>query len=345
MTIWKRIQLKLHRLFHWEYWPVWIVYLPCFLIYPFYATRARSFLFFVAANPSMDNGGAFLTSKKKVYDLFAPQLVPATLLVNEPTDVEGCEAWLAKHQIDYPLIAKPDFGLRGDGLKVIKSQAGLTNFFSTLKQAYIIQEYVEFENELGIFLVRQPDDSLKITSIVEREFMSVRGEGTKTLEELILETPRYAMQYDLMKERFPDTFDKVVPKGMVHYFDRIGNHSKGTKFKNGNYLITPELTQVMTEAMDTIKDFNYGRLDIKYASIEELSAGINYKILELNGAFSEPAHIYDPEYSLFKAWRDLLAHFKALFRVSQIGITKGVRPPSFMKGLQLINQQLKMKFS
>ena len=344
MNGWKRFRLKLHRLFHWEYWPVWIVYLPCFLIYPFYATRARSFLFFVAANPSMDNGGAFLTSKKKVYDLFSQELVPATLLVGAPKDFESCKTWLAEHKIDFPLIAKPDFGLRGDGLKVIKSATALSDFFSTLKQAYLIQEYVEFENELGIFLVRQPDDSLKITSIVEREFMSVRGEGTKTLEELILETPRYAMQYDLMKERFPDTFYDLVPTGVVHYFDRIGNHSKGTKFKNGNYLITPELTQVMTEAMDTIEDFNYGRLDIKYASIEDLSKGLNYKILELNGAFSEPAHIYDPEYSLFSAWRDLLAHFKALFRVSQKGITQGVRPPSFVKGIQLINQQLKMKF-
>ena len=65
MNGWRKFKLWLHKVGHWEYWPVWIVYLPCFLIYPIYAIRSRSFLFFTAANPGMDNGGAYLVSKKK----------------------------------------------------------------------------------------------------------------------------------------------------------------------------------------------------------------------------------------------------------------------------------------
>jgi hypothetical protein len=33
--------------------------------------------------------------------------------------------------------------------------------------------------------------------------------------------------------------------------------------------------------------------------IEELEQGINFSIVELNGAASEPTHIYDPKHSLF----------------------------------------------
>jgi hypothetical protein len=36
-----------------------------------------------------------------------------------------------------------------------------------------------------------------------------------------------------------------------------------------------------------------------YNTVEELEQGINFSIVELNGAASEPTHIYDPKHSLF----------------------------------------------
>ena len=77
-----KLKIILHKLFHWEYWPVWIIYLPCFLIYPFYAIRSRSMLFFTAVNPGIVNGGAFLVPKDEIYNKFPDSIVPKTLVVN-----------------------------------------------------------------------------------------------------------------------------------------------------------------------------------------------------------------------------------------------------------------------
>jgi len=342
MNGWRKFKLWLHKVGHWEYWPVWIVYLPCFLIYPIYVIRSRSFLFFTAANPGMDNGGAYLVSKKKIYDLLPPQLVPATLLVSQPTDESKGRDWQRTRGLNYPFIAKPDMGLRGDGLMVIKEATSWQEFFSGLNQDYILQEYVPYEKELGIFLIRQESGEFEITSIVEREFMAIVGDGVSTVQHLILRTPRFAMQHDKLQLRFGEDFARVLSVGETLHFDRIGNHSKGTKFKNGNHLITPALNRVINDTMASLSGFNYGRLDIKYASMEELLEGTHFSIIELNGAFSEPAHIYDPRYPLLKAWRDLLRHFSELYRVSVDSITKGTVPPSLSEGLRQISEQLRM---
>jgi hypothetical protein len=51
-----------------------------------------------------------------------------------------------------------------------------------------------------------------------------------------------------------------------------------------------------------IPEFYYGRLDIMFTSWEDLAQGLNFSIVEVNGAGSEPTHIYDPKHSIFFAW-------------------------------------------
>ena len=84
MSLWQRI---LHhpfiiRLFKWEYWSFHAVY---FLVYPvwlFLCLRSRSLFFFSASNPSIENGGVLMESKKKIYDLLPPEFYPKTILVS-----------------------------------------------------------------------------------------------------------------------------------------------------------------------------------------------------------------------------------------------------------------------
>jgi len=65
-----------------------------------------------------------------------------------------------------------------------------------------------------------------------------------------------------------------------------------------------------------IAGFYYGRLDIKFTSWEDLSQGKNFSIIELNGAGSEPTHIYDPAHSLFFAWKEIIRHWRLLYKIS-----------------------------
>ena len=117
----------------------------------------------------------------------------------------------------------------------------------------------------------------------------------------------------------------------------IGNHCRGTTFLNGNNLINRELEHVFDQIAGSIEGFYYGRFDVKVSSLDDLYAGKNIKILELNGVSSEPAHIYDPDNTLIKAYRDVLKHMRIIEEIAcenhQLG-HKRASLKDFMIGLK-----------
>lgn len=342
MNFESKVKFFIHKVLHWEYWPTWIIYFPCFIIYPYYAFRTKSTLFFTVANPGIENSGAFLSSKFDIYKKLQDELIPKTLLVNKSTTFNDCQTFMMENQLSFPIITKPDLGLRGLGIKMIESKQMLNQFLESNNQDYLFQEFINYKNEIGIFLIRESDDNYKITSIVDREFVMVKGDGTSSIKDLLLANPRYAMQFDWLKSQAQIALSKILPNGEILEFAKIGNHSKGTVFKNGSYLNNEKLQNVMQNAVSTFPGFNYGRLDIKYNDYEELLNGENFKIIELNGVFSEPAHIYDPEFKLFEAWKVLLQHFNRLYQISVRSIKEGQSPMSFFQGITKINKHFKI---
>jgi len=69
---------------------------------------------------------------------------------------------------------------------------------------------------------------------------------------------------------------------------------------------------------------HYGRFDMKCESIELLQQGIAFRVLEFNGIASEPAHIYDPSYSLLQAYRDIFNHWEIIYNISKVQRKKGI---------------------
>src|ERR1700737_4297614 len=68
------------KLFNWEYWSFTTIYLFILPVYGWLSVRARSFFFFSAANPSIENGGFLMESKKKIYDILPAKYYPKTTL-------------------------------------------------------------------------------------------------------------------------------------------------------------------------------------------------------------------------------------------------------------------------
>ena len=73
----------------------------------------------------------------------------------------------------------------------------------------------------------------------------------------------------------------------------------------------------------------YGRFDMRIGSWEELRKGENIRVLEFNGASSDPAHIYQPGYSLFRAYRDMAFHWKAMRQIAIQNRERGYKPMTF----------------
>ncbi len=323
------------RLTQWEYWPFEVIYLPIFVYWLWLSVKARSLFFFSAANPSIENGGMLGESKVKILDRIAAPLKPITLLVCPATEPVSLRESLHRHAIGFPLIAKPDVGERGWKVEKLHNPAELAAYHAGMKAPYLIQEYVDYPVELGLFYYRFPGcTSGYISSVVIKAFLTLTGDGASTVRELIMQNDRARLQYPILQARYACLFDRVLPAGEALQLVPIGNHSRGTKFLNGNHLINEQLVRVFDRISGSIDGFYYGRYDIRCRSLAELYAGEGIKILELNGAGAEPAHIYDPSFSRREAYRVLFRHWSVLYRISRENYRSGVPYLSFAEGVR-----------
>jgi hypothetical protein len=319
------LKLFFHKVTHWEYWPFQIVYIPIYFLWSFYALKAKSIFFFNACNPTIKNGGFMMESKKEIYALIPQQYYPKTALIKEGTAIEKILSIIEAAKIKYPLIVKPDIGLRGAGVKKISSVTDLKEYAEKVNFDYVVQELIPFDNEVGIFYVRYPHEKVgQITGIVSKEFLIVIGNGFSTVEELIKKNPRYEIQLDVLKQEFGLKLLDILPEGEKLNLVPYGNHARGAKFIDGSHWITLKLTHAINEVCLQIPGFYFGRLDVMYNTIEELEQGLNFAIVELNGAGSEPTHIYDPKHSLFFAWKELARHITYMYEISVANHKNGV---------------------
>ncbi len=86
--------------------------------------------------------------------------------------------------------------------------------------------------------------------------------------------------------------------------------------------------------------FYYGRLDIRFNSFEELGNNKNWSIIELNGAGSEPTHIYDPKHSLIFAWKEIIRHWQILYSISMQNKIKGFQFLKYKDGMAMFKKNL-----
>ena len=330
-TIWRSNFLI--RLRSWEYWPFQIVYLPVIVYWLFLSIRARSLFFFSASNPFIESGGMIGESKMDILKSLPQNLIPQTEFIKVGCLQNDLEEIVKK--FSFPIICKPDVGERGWQVEKINTIEELISYHQQAKCNYLIQECLKEPIELGVFYYRYPDEMKgNISSIVIKEMLNVYGDGKSTLKDLILNNDRAKLQWSVLQEKFKNELGRVPAVNDVINLVAIGNHSRGTKFMDGNYLINNELIETFTSISNEVKGFYYGRYDIRVNSIEDLYKG-NIKIMELNGAGSEPAHIYQPGYSLLNAYRVIFQHWKILYQISRMNNKKGIPYLSFGEALSI----------
>jgi hypothetical protein len=312
------------KFFHWEYWPFGVVQLPAIVYYFWLSARARTFLFFSSSNPGIEMGGMFGESKYKVLQKIPGTFIPKTILIKIPTTVEILRDEISRNGFSLPVIFKPDIGERGYRVRRINGESEIAEYVSTAPYDFLVQELVTLPMEFGVFYARHPDkENGQVTSIVSKEMLSVIGNGVSTLRELILKKDRALLQWGKLKQKFSVDLDKIIPVGKIVELVSIGNHALGTKFLNGNHLISDKMNETFDNISKQIDGFYFGRFDLRCASIEDLQSG-KIKIVELNGCGAEPAHIYDPNFKLLDAMIVLVKHWKTIFEIAKQNKNKGV---------------------
>lgn len=321
------------RLFHWEYWSFNAVYGGIYPLFALLCLRAGGKYFFTAANPTIKNGGFLMEPKQDIYPLIPKDYYPAFFYVPVQTAFEKIEADLAKHQFRFPLIAKPVIGMQGKAVKKINTKEELQHYAAISTVDFMVQELSPYTKEVGVFYYRLPGDANgHITGIVAKEPMTVVGDGVSSLYELILQVPRYVLQVDALKQMYGKDILQVLKKDEEKILAPYGNHARGSKFLDWTAKADAIFTANMDAVCKQIDGFYYGRLDVMYTDWNDLRQGKNFHIIELNGAGSEPTHMYDPKHSLFFAWKEIIRHWFILWRISKLNHAKGHPYMSFKEG-------------
>lgn len=339
----RKAKNTLHKILHWEYWNMNVVYFPIYFYWIYLSLKAKSLGFFNASNLKIRNGGFALESKKEIYDLIPKQYYPETLFFKADEMFESVLKKLENSTVKFPFIIKPDMGLQGLRVEKMHNENELKHYLKKVSYDFLIQEFAQFPLEIGLFYYRMPNEAKgKITGIVYKDFLIVKGNGKNTVEELILQNPRFALQFDTLKKKFGKELTKVLPKGETLNLVPFGNHVRGSKFTDVSYWINDKLTETFNKICLQIPDFYFGRLDIMFKSREDLENGKNFYIIELNGAGSEPTHIYDPKHSIFFAWKEIIKHYNILFKISTYNHQKGHSYLNIKQSRQLVTDNKKL---
>jgi len=285
----------------------------------------------------MEYGGMAGESKMDVYDLIPSEYLPKTILCKKDESLSKIKAFLIEEKINYPIFVKPDKGGKGMGVEIINKWEELEKYAQEMPLDIICQEKIDFPNEVGIFYIKYPDaEHGFISGMVGKKAVKVVGDGKSTLEELIINNPRFYFQKEYLFKKFNHLLENVIPRTEEVMLSTIGNHARGSEFVDLTTMVDEKLERQIDSISNKIPQFYFGRYDIKYNSLAELAEGKNFKIIELNGAGSAPTHIYDPNFGLFTAWKVLTRHWKYLYDISVMNQQRGIGFMSFRDGMKMI---------
>lgn len=329
------------RLRNWEYWPLTIVYIPIYCFWFFLSIRARSFFYFTASNPGIEYGGMLGESKIKIMDILPKEVIPITVFIPTNTSSDAVHKLISAHKLEYPVILKPDIGERGWQVSIIYAKEDLDTYLNLNQVDLLLQEYIDEPLELGVFYYRLPNEhNGRVSSIVEKQLLTITGDGKSTIIELLNNYQRGKLQISKLMKNRPELTHTVPRLNEEVVVVPIGNHQLGTAFLDGNNYINPKIDKVFDDLSKKIDGFFFGRFDIRCSSIKKLEEG-EMKIMELNGAGAEPAHIYNPGSSLWNGYKVLLHHWKIMYQISVQNHNLGVPYMGFREGLLAIRALIK----
>jgi hypothetical protein len=313
-----------------EFWPDWLFYTPVVIHWLMLGLRYGDFSLPTAANPRITTGGLCGESKLSILAQIGPQaadlVAPACGVPAHPDGTAAAEAAMQACGLNYPVVAKPDIGCNGTGVRLVRDQAAMTRYLKAFPpgETVVLQRYVPDPNEAGIFYVRYPDEPHgRITSVTIKQPPMVVGDGRSTLHTLILADERARLVPHLYLDRLADKLDTVPAQGENVQLVFVGNHCKGSIFQDGTALVTPALTQAIDALAQSMPDFYFGRIDVRFASTASLRRGVGFQVIEINGAGSEATHIWDPSTKLLDAWRTQFFHYGAAFRIGAANRRRG----------------------
>lgn len=308
-----------------KYLPFWTFHIPTAPYIAWLALKARSPFFFGATNPCMADHGFRPMTKHQLLDQIDSAYLPKTIVVERDADIDVVERTMGEAALAFPIVAKPNRGERGWRVVKINDRNALQAYLKRSNGEVILQEYLAQPYELGVFYWRLPGEKQgHISSIVRKELYQVVGDGRTTLRALVAAQPEKLRFFNAVRDSFADRLDTVIPAGEILVLDIVGHLGHGTIFKAANDLVTEQVRDTFDKISAGIDGFYYGRYDVKVADLTRFQQGEAPKVLEVNLTASIPSHIFDPDVSLWEAYRVMFYHWKVLYEIARANNRRGV---------------------
>ena len=320
------------------YWTSQHFYWQSMYHYLYNGARFRSMTFFSACNPAIVLGGMLYDRKTDIYDLLPEHIVPATTII---TSRVTAQTFIEQKNLQFPLIVKPNVGLKGFKVFKINDVNALNIFFEENdvdEREWLLQEYIDYNKEFSVLFYRYPQEqTFGVSSFIEKSYPYVVGDGEKTLKTLIDQYNNpFLLKNDVYK-KFSSELETVPKHGTEIILDFIGNYSRGAKFHSKMEFVSDEMTSMLDNLFQKANGLNFFRIDLKSNSVKEFLKG-EFKVLEINGMKSEPLHIYDADSSFMDNSRIIKEHWSIIENITR-------EQKELLDGLPTFRQGLKSWFS
>jgi hypothetical protein len=311
--------------------PKWLLCMPLVAQWLWLGLKYRSFTLPSALNPEIETGGLVGESKcaylNRIDDAFARYVAKTAALYS------GDDPDLARRQLDicYPVIAKPDIGWCGYGVRRIDNALELNAYATAFPRPgqFLVQQLIGGVHEAGILYVRRPGEACgRIEAMTIRHSPHVVGDGRLSVANLIARSPRMARKSDVYARSISAQEALRVPyRGERVALTTVASARVGGRYEDVTALVTPELERIVDGISRSMGEFHYGRYDVKFDSLQQLREG-HFIIIEVNGAGSEAIQFWDPRLSLIQAFRGVFRKQRELFALADMMRDRGIKPIS-----------------
>lgn len=291
-----------------------------------------SWFHLIYVNRSMKFGGMEIDSKSEILNLFSKSAfhLPHTLLPIDKKvsdNLMRCRDFMEKHDLKFPVIAKPDRGCVGYGVRKIHSFDELQTILIRSPITYMVQEYCDYPHEYSIYYQRLPGENRgKVTGLTEKVLPSVTGDGISTVRELLSGDHRYRTNLAALLKHIRQP-DLIIAKGVTKEVIIQGSHTYGAIFNDISSLIDVQMSEWVDQVAKLDPLFQLGRFDLRAKTEESLRTGEGIKILEVNGCMSEPIHIYDDHHPLRFGIKEFFRVYNWGFTIAAANRPETGKPP------------------
>ena len=333
-----------------EYMPKWLICIPLTLQWFWLALRYQSLTLPSSANPAITSGGLVGEGKLEYFDSMGPLARAATAAycpVSTHCSLSDIELrrLMRGAGLFFPVIAKPDIGLCGYGVRLLANRGELQSYLAAFpaNEIVVLQQYLPQEGEAGIFYARDPvTDQGRIIGLALRYYPRVIGDGKQTIAELIASNSRARRLVRSVQHECSHEDTRVPLPGEVVRLATIGSTRVGGLYRDGREHITAKLTKAIDDIARDMPNFHFGRFDVRFESLYDLSGGTGFSIMEINGAGSEAIQAWDPDMNIVNSFQIIFQKQRTLFAIGSAMRRLGFKPIGLLALMQLNQRQQRL---